>query len=533
MAGIDDILAGTGGNTRADFSNLFSGGIDAYNSGRDQKAKNDLRDAFKGGVPLTADGQPDFSAMAKILYQKGGLSEGTAAAQLGITQQNQQFGQQQSSNIGSVERGAPPPQSAIVSPPSSNRSASTVVAPPLNRGGQEQQGQAGGTLMQVLSAQGIPNNQLGAASASIGRQLGVDPSAPINLQDPQVRNVLVPAIQQLKRMGIGQVQQGQPQPQAQMAQGQPAPVTDAATTTAAPQTPSRNDQLIAYYSGIMSDPRSPKQNVDLAKTRLEAIQRNNEFTGPQKEYAQAVTQGYKGTFQDFASEQEAGKAGATERAKADVKEQQSYIDAGKTASNRLSTLNTLSNIISSDKNVTLGFGADTALKAKMALEQLGINVGDLSGSQAIQKLNATLAAESTKTMGGSRPTQFEFKTFLGNNPGLLLDKSGNERMIGIFSQLAKREVDLGRLARKNQDNWQNWDNVVENYDKSHPMVDPVTKKPITTDSIVAPGPNRGASSSSGTAQAASPPVPGARLAPDKNWYVPDPSRPGKYLRVVQ
>jgi hypothetical protein len=28
-----------------------------------------------------------------------------------------------------------------------------------------------------------------------------------------------------------------------------------------------------------------------------------------------------------------------------------------------------------------------------------------------------------------------------------------------------------------------------------------------------------------------PPVPGAKLAPDGKWYVPDPKRKGKYLRV--
>ena len=33
-------------------------------------------------------------------------------------------------------------------------------------------------------------------------------------------------------------------------------------------------------------------------------------------------------------------------------------------------------------------------------------------------------------------------------------------------------------------------------------------------------------------QPASPPVPGARQAPDGNWYVADPQRPGKYLKVM-
>src|SRR3981189_3043166 len=104
MADIDQIIAGgAGASSRADFSNLFSGGFDAYNKGRDEKAKNDLREAFKGGVPTTPEGQPDFGAMAKVLFQKGGLNEGTAAANLGIAQQNQQFGQGQSSAIQQAE----------------------------------------------------------------------------------------------------------------------------------------------------------------------------------------------------------------------------------------------------------------------------------------------------------------------------------------------------------------------------------------------------------------------------------------------
>jgi hypothetical protein len=30
-----------------------------------------------------------------------------------------------------------------------------------------------------------------------------------------------------------------------------------------------------------------------------------------------------------------------------------------------------------------------------------------------------------------------------------------------------------------------------------------------------------------------PPLPGARKAPDGHWYLPDPMRPGKYLRLVK
>jgi hypothetical protein len=484
MADISQLLANSA-QTNADFD--FGKLNKSYWEGVNNRAGQDVREAFKNGVPIDATGQPDFSAMAKVLFQKGDMGQGIAAANLGLTQQNQQFGQGQSRNIQAVEGGAQP------LPPSANRTATVSVAPPIARGTDPKpQGQS---LMQVVAASGIPNNQLGAATASIARQLGLeDQNAPIDLNDPQVRNVLVPAIQQLKRMGIGEVAQQpaaapQPIPQAaqvaQAPQGQPSPVTNAVTSPNAPQTPSRAEQMIAFYSGIMSDPRSPKQNVDLAKERLSALQKSNELTPELKNYAQAVNQGFRGTFQDFQTEQESSKAGATERAKADVKEQQEYISQGRMAQQRLGTLNTISNIINSDKNLSLGFGSETTLKIKMALEQAGLDFGDLSGAQLIQKLNGVLASESSKSFS-TRPTQFEFKTFLANNPGLALDEKGNVRMLGILAQTAKREADLGKLARQNQDNWQKWDDVVENYDKSHPIKDPTTGKILSNHSIIAP-----------------------------------------------
>jgi hypothetical protein len=170
-------------------------------------------------------------------------------------------------------------------------------------------------------------------------------------------------------------------------------------------------------------------------------------------------------YQEKQGELASQQAGSTERAKADVKEQQEYIDQGRMAQTRLGTLNTISNIVSSDKNLNLGFGSETTLKVKMALEKAGMDFGDLSGAQLIQKLNGILASESSKSFS-TRPTQFEFKTFLANNPGLALDEKGNVRMLGILAQNAKREADLGKLARQNRDNWDNWDNVVEKYDRS-------------------------------------------------------------------
>jgi hypothetical protein len=45
------------------------------------------------------------------------------------------------------------------------------------------------------------------------------------------------------------------------------------------------------------------------------------------------------------------------------------------------------------------------------------------------------------------------------------------------------------------------------------------------------GQPQGAAPTRTATQAGAPPVPGARLAPDGKYYVPDPKRPGKYLQV--
>jgi hypothetical protein len=524
MAGIDDIIAGgAGSSSRADFSNLFSGGFDAYNNARDQKAKNDLRDAFKGGMPMLPDGSgPDFPAIAKTFYQKGSFEQGNAAINLGQQQQNLQMNREGADYAATGGQG----QSSIVSPPSANRGASTVVAPPLNRGGvqttggqqdatQSTQGAQGPTTVMKILAAHVPNDQLGAASASVMRQLadvapGLSATDPIDINDPRISNVLRPAVAFLKRGGIGQVQPPQPgdgalpqqppagppqvaqarppqAPQAQpqqQPQAQPSPFANAVAAGLIPPgvDPVRYVAGLKYRAAAL--PKGPAQ--ELMQSQVNAIDKATELTQGQRDFsASRASPG----LDEYAAQKEADVASAKGVAEANVKEQNDLIADGKMASKRLTTLNTISNIISSDKSMTLGFGADTALKVKMALEQMGVNVGDLSGPQAIQKLNAALASESTKAIS-PRPAQFEFKTFLGNNPGLSLDKPGNERVIGIFSQLAKRDVELGRLARQNRDNWDRWDNVVQQYDKQNPIKDPTTGKVITTDSVVAPGPQQ-------------------------------------------
>jgi hypothetical protein len=500
MADIDQIIAGgAGASSRADFSG-FGKLTDAFYKSRDEAAKNDLREAFKGGVPTLPDGSLDISSVMKTLFQKGDIAGGVGLA-------GAASGAADRADLGRID--GPQPQQAPIVSPSVNRQVPIAGNAPVRAApaGTAQPQQDQPTVMKILAAQGIPNDQLGAASASVARQLGTDPTAPIDINDPQVRNVLVPALAQIKKMGLGQVQPPQPgdnQPQQapQVAQAPPQIAPQAAPQGFQPslvQQTAQNDPILKRLTLLTASPDKP--TAAAAKVRLEAYLKNQEATTEMKNAA-ASGQNLP-AYQEKQGELAAQQAGATERAKVDVAEQQDYIKGGKVASDRLTTLNTIANIIGSDDKMRLGFGADASLKIGMALKAIGVDVGDLSGPQAIQKLNAVLASESAKGVG-ARPTQFEFKTFLANNPGLSMDKAGNERVIGIYSQLAKREVDLGRLARQNQDNWSNWDNVVEKYDKTHPIKDPNSGRVITTDSIVAPGPRGNQPQPASTKQFSSP-----------------------------
>lgn len=523
MADIDQILAGgAGASSRADFSGI--GDIaESYWKGKDRRYTQESRDLFKDGVPTNPDGTINYAAMRDALFKHGELGPGQAIDNLDIQRQQLKFGQQQSAGIQSFEGGAPPPQQpAIISPPSANRSASAVVAPPLNRGGE--QPQAGGApgrgtnLLQILDAQGIPNDQLGAAGASIARQLGIsDPTQPIDVNDPQVRNVLVPAIQQLKRAGLGQVipagqpspapqvlgpagptqpnaqgvypsnavmmppaaqgapvvaQGGAPQPPAPAPQGQPAPVTNALTSTAGPPTPSRTDQAIAYYSGIMSNPISPKNNVELAKARLESLQKSAELTPEQKNYVQAKLQGFPGTMEEYQAKTAADKAYAEENTKSYIKKYDAIQTAGDRARSDIPKLD-LARQLTEDPNFYSGVGENYNLLLKRAITALGGDPNTAAPQEAFRKVVSDTILDQIKSMAGTGPVRVaEMKIIeaAAANPGNT--PQANRLVLELASRMQKRNADIADMAQRYNNGRldSGFDRRVAEYDRQNPLI---------------------------------------------------------------
>ncbi len=514
MADIDQILAGgANASTRADFSGL-AGIPDAYFSGAKQSDELAARRAFRGGVPTDENGQPDFGAMAKTFFQKGDYQQGIAAANLDLQRQQLKFGQQQSGQIsnyeqpGSQPQPQPQPQAPLVSPPSVNRSASTPVAAPLAKGGtappNSPQGDQPGSIVGLVSAAGIPDQVAGPVIGSLAKGAGIDPNAPI---PPEMLPRVQAAIQAFKaRNGGGQppaapaapgaspptppgaivpVSPGaaptQPIPGSaappvppQMAQAgpQPGPVTNAVTGTSAPPVPSRVDQGIAFYSGIMSNPMSPKTNVELAKTRLEALQKSNETTNEQKNYIQAKLEGFPGTMQDYQAKTEADKTYAAENAKSYVKKYDTIQTAGDRARLDIPQLETARKL-TEDPSFYSGVGEKYNLLVKRALVALGGDPNTAAPQEAFRKIVSNSILDQIKSMAGTGPIRVaEMKIMQDAAANPDNTPQANRLLLELSTRLQKRSAAIADMAQNYNGGRldSGFDRMVANYDRKNPII---------------------------------------------------------------
>lgn len=476
MADIDQIIAGgAGASTRADFSKL-AGLLDYFYKGQDQAYQQEGRNLFKGGVPQSADGSVDYGAMRNALFQHGdvpgGLSLATAAA-----------GAADRSALAGVD--SPPSQPNINSPPSTNGRLAQV-APALGKGGAQPTNQAtpqqgGTTIMQVLSAQGIPNDQLGAAGASIARQLGVDdPNAPINLQDTQVRNVLIPAVARLKQIGIGQVvPQGQPQgaPQAPpqvMAQGGPQPAPQMAPQQPAPmqasptQVDAQNDPILKRLTFLAASP--DKQTAAAAETRLKSYLAAKE---PTTEMKNATASGMSlPAYQEKQGDLAAQQAGAVESAKGYVAKYQSIDDAGTKAIQEIPKLQTALKLMDNPD-----FYSGIGNNYKLALNRVAVAVGGDPDKAAPQEIVGKVIADSVlnglgalKGLGPVRVAEMNLASRAAMSPDNT--PQTNRFLANVALRIQQRAVDVSDMAQNYNDGVLDvgFDKKVREMDKKSPLL---------------------------------------------------------------
>jgi hypothetical protein len=182
-------------------------------------------------------------------------------------------------------------------------------------------------------------------------------------------------------------------------------------------------------------------------------------TDEQREYAQAVGQGYKGTFMDYKTALK--RAGATsvnvntgEKSydqtlnKSLADQFMKYQEAGRNATGQITTLDTMDKL-TQDPNFYSGVGAERfALPMKQIISRMG---GDPNAAASMETFRALSNKSVLDSMGGSLGTGFsnaDRDFVVGQVANLGNTKEGNRELIAINRKVASRAQDVARLARE-------------------------------------------------------------------------------------
>jgi translation initiation factor IF-2 len=169
-----------------------------------------------------------------------------------------------------------------------------------------------------------------------------------------------------------------------------------------------------------------------------------------------------------------------------------YIEAGgKNAQDRMNALDSIESAMRTNngKGLVTGPQAEHILKFREMLDGMGIHTDwikeGMPQSEMVQKMNGQLASASVKAIS-PRPTQFEFSTFQGLNPGLKNSPQGTFALLDVLRQTTRQDMDISRIAQ-DQANWKNMPQKVSEYYANHPLINPFTRKSMRDEIAAARG----------------------------------------------
>ncbi|MBA9067419.1 hypothetical protein FHR71_001149 [Methylobacterium sp. RAS18] len=199
------------------------------------------------------------------------------------------------------------------------------------------------------------------------------------------------------------------------------------------------------------------------------------------------------------------------------------LDLATKGRNAGSTLNTLA-LMEQAMNTPgfySGVGGEGVKRANQFLGALGVK--DSRAASAAEVFDALSNKVVLDGLGGSLGPGISNtdRDYISRTaPTLAQSEQGNRDLIGVARKLAQRQQDVSKLAREYAGNNNGrldagFDQVLDEYATANPLF------PQARDSASASAPKEPPQGAPA----------GSRQAADGMWYVPDPNRPGKYLKV--
>jgi len=196
---------------------------------------------------------------------------------------------------------------------------------------------------------------------------------------------------------------------------------------------------------------------------------------------------------------------------------------GRTAQGAIGTLNYLENLTKSPDFYS-GTGGELVTKGKQALASMGVTAPDSAKpNEVFGALSNKLTLDAAGGSLGAQISNSDVKFLQAINPNLAATPDGNREIIGYHRKVYQRQQETAKMAREYAAKHggridAGFDQVLADYAEKNPLF---------------PQQGGGSTSTNPAQPRAAQPQAAPRRAPDGNFYVPDPARPGKYLRVDQ
>ncbi len=284
----------------------------------------------------------------------------------------------------------------------------------------------------------------------------------------------------------------------------------------------------------MTNPRLPASQKALATELFKAALADSKMTDEQKEYTLYRAQGGQLPFFEYKAELK--KAGATnvtvnsgEKSydnKLGSEQAQTFVDlqkAGRDANGTLSTLRVMDKLID-NPNFYSGTGGQYATQFKRLLVSMGVkDAENAAPNELFQKLSNKIVLDMNGGSLGNQVSNAD-RSFIENtvaNPSNTPE--GNRQIIQMAMRIEQRKQEVAKLARDYAKSHNGridagFDEQLSGWTEKNPL--------FPTGEVKTPQPAAGAAPSNG----AQPPIPGARQAPDGNFYI---QQNGKWFRVEQ
>lgn len=448
-----------------------------YYKSLENNSNQNLRQAFQNGLPTNPDGSINFDQAGRTLLQLGGAGQvqnATALSNLDLSRQQLKLGQELAPVVagGGIPAVNPAPQDTSQPRGLRNNNPGNIEDSPFARrqpgySGVEPQGRfatfktaddgtnAAGNLVGSYGNRGINTVQAvisrwaGANDpnvpqyiAAVSKQLGVDPNAPLNMQDPNVRQALVGAISQFENGRRAPSNGTTAIPAAQPTQAQqPLPPTGQPSRGAPPTGADPEIQRqIQTLSAIAANPAVPESTRKAAQTRLEALQKQAQPTNEQKNYDLYRRQGGDLPFDAWRQQTETQKpiiANITERLGKSA-------DTAKVASEDIEASHQLLSQLDAHGGIFSGQWAEDKLALSKIGQQFGLDVpaDKITNTEAFSALVGNQVAKLVKSFGSgtsitNQDREYAQKMAAGD---IKLNESSIRRIIEIREKINRELI---------------------------------------------------------------------------------------------